>query len=135
LFKTGGATTVKVTRMNIKLSTINLEVSDPEASKQFYVNALGMTLNPKRSHSRDFLYLESAGCHLTLARRDPPDGQKPCRSVELGFEVDDLPAVQKQFASQNINGFKPQKMGWGEVIEGCDPDGHRVILYRLDQQG
>lgn len=135
LFKTVGPTSLKVRRMNIKLHTINLEVMDPEAAKEFYVEALGMSVNPQRSHGPDFLYLESAGCHLTLAKREPAGAQAPCRTVELGFEVDDLPAVQNHLASRNVSGFKPQKMGWGEVIEGQDPDGHRVILYRLEKRG
>ncbi len=121
--------------MTIKLHTVNLEVTDPEASKKFYVEALSMTENQERSHSPDFVYLESAGCHLTLAKRDFQSDQEPSRTMELGFLVDDLDALKTHLTARNVSAFKPQKMGWGEVIEGQDPDGHRVIVYRLDQRG
>lgn len=120
--------------MMIKLHTVNLEVADPDAAKKFYVDALGMTENVQRSHPPDFVYLESAGCHLTLAKRDVESAAKPSRTMELGFLVDDLAALTTHLTERNVNGFKPQKMGWGEVIEGHDPDGHRVIIYCLDHQ-
>ena len=128
-FKTGGEKGAKVDAMKIKLHTVNLEVADPEAAKQFYVDALGMTENLERSHRPDFFYLESVGGHLTLARRDLASSEGPTRTVELGFQVDDLAAFKSHFENSNLNGFKPKSMGWGEVIEGHDPDGHRVILY------
>ncbi len=115
--------------MKIKLATINLEVSDPQASKRFYVGALGMTENLRRSHAPGFVYLESDGGDLSLATPQEAAAAEPSRTMELGFEVDDLTALQTRFAEQGIMGFHPQSMGWGEVIEGHDPDGHRVIVY------
>ena len=120
--------------MKIKLHTVNLEVADPQAAKRFYVEALGMSENLQRSHAPGFVYLESAdgGSHLTLATsQGVAPGAKPSPTMELGFEVDDLAALQTRLAETGVTGFKPQRMGWGEVIEGHDPDGHRVIVYRL----
>lgn len=134
-FKTRSVKTVKVGAMKIKLHTVNIEVVDPEASKRFYVDALGMTEDLKRSHPPGFFYLESGACHLTLAKRDDAGGEKPSRSVELGFLVDDLASLKTRFSERNVTGFKLQSMGWGEVIEGHDPDGHRVIVYSLAQNG
>jgi len=42
-----------------------------------------------------------------------------------------LEALQARFAAQGISGFRPQRMGWGDVIEGRDFDGRRVIAYQL----
>ena len=49
--------------------------------------------------------------------------------MELGFEVDDLPKLQTRLTDAGITGFSAQAMGWGDVIEGHDLDGHRVIVY------
>lgn len=121
--------------MKIKLHTVNLEVTNPKTAKQFYVDILGMTENLERSHPPDFIYLESAGCHLTLAKRELPSGEKCSRTMELGFLAEDLKALQARLRERNLNGFRPQAMAWGDVIEGHDPDGHRVILYSLNQGG
>ena len=120
--------------MMIKLHTVNLEVADPTASKRFYTEALGMIENPQRSHLPDFVYLESASCHLTLAKREHANGEPCSPTMELGFLVDDLATLKANLMEKNVNGFRPQTMGWGDVIEGHDPDGHRVIVYSLLQR-
>ncbi len=115
--------------MKIKLATINLEVADPQRSKRFYIDALGLTENMQRSQAPGFVYLASEGGDLTLATPREAVAAEPSRTMELGFEVDDLNALQARFAAQGVTDFKPQSMGWGNVIEGHDPDGHRVIVY------
>ena len=114
-----------------KLATINLEVADPQRSKRFYVEALGLTENAERSHAPGFVYLESDGAGITLATSQEVPGAEPSRTMELGFEVDDLRAVEARFTEHGITGFRSQSMGWGDVLEGHDFDGHRVILYSL----
>ena len=70
--------------MKIELHTINLEVVDPQTSKRFYIDALGMSENAQRPHAPGFVYLESAGANrrvgaaecpslLLLVHRDRPD--------------------------------------------------------------
>ena len=115
--------------MKIKLATINLEVADPQASKRFYIDVLGMTENAHRSHEPSFVYLDSEGCDLTLALPPAGGGAEPSRTMEVGFEVDDMAALKARLEERGVTGFKPQSMGWGDVLEGHDPDGHRVILY------
>ena len=128
-FKTMARRGEYLARMKIKLHTINLEVADPQTSKRFYIDALGMTENLRRSHAPDFVYLESAGGNLTLAAPRAAAGAEPSRTTEIGFEVDDLEALREQFGRQGVLGFTSQSMGWAEVIEGHDPDGYRVIVY------
>lgn len=115
--------------MHIKLATINLEVADPERSKRFYIDTLGMRENTQRSQPPGFVYLESDGGNLTLATPQEAVAAEPSRTMELGFEVDDIAALRAKFTEQHITGFEPQSMGWGEVLEGHDPDGHRIIVY------
>ena len=115
--------------MKTKLATINLEVTDPQRAKRFYIDALGMSENLERSHAPGFVYLESAGGHLTLATPQEAAGAEPSRTMELGFEVDDLKALEARFLELGISGFQPQHMGWGDVLEGHDLDGHRLTVY------
>lgn len=117
--------------MSAKLATINLEVADPQSSKRFYIDALGMVENLERSHAPGFVYLESAGASVTLATPETAPTAEPSRTMELGFEVDDLAALVRRFSEYGVDDFVSQSMGWGDVLEGHDPDGHRVIVYKF----
>ena len=115
--------------MKIKLATINLEVADPDRSKRFYIDVFGMSENLDRSRPPGFVYLQSAGADLTLATPQEAAAAEPSRTMELGFEVDDLAALATRLAEHGLSGFRPQNMGWSDILEGHDPDGHRVIAY------
>jgi catechol 2,3-dioxygenase-like lactoylglutathione lyase family enzyme len=119
--------------MKCKLQTVNLEVADPERSKRFYMDALGMAENAERSQPPGFVYLESDGCHITLAAAENGAIPAPSRAIELGFEVDDLAALRSHFSDLGIRDFEPQSMGWGEVVEGRDRDGNRIIVYSFSR--
>ena len=113
----------------VKLATINLEVADPQRSKRFYLDALGLTENVNRSHAPGFVYLESEGVAVTLATPQEASAAEPTRTMELGFEVADLRALEARFAENGVTNFRSQSMGWGDVLEGRDLDGHRIIVY------
>jgi len=121
--------------MNTKLASINLEVADPERSQRFYTEALGMVEDPRRSHPPGFRYLSSAGCDLTLALPAEAGPPEPSRTMEIGFEVDDLEAFKRHLDASGFGGYREQSMGWGEALELLDPDGHRVIVYRFKDGG
>ena len=118
--------------MNIRLASINLEVADPQRSKRFYIDGLDLRENAGRSHPPSFVYLESDRVAITLATRE--DGTQPAApssSMEIGFELDDIEALRARFAERGITGFVRQSMGWGEVSEGHDADGYRVVIYQF----
>ncbi len=117
--------------MNIRLATVNLEVADPQASKRFYVDLLGMTEDERRSHAPGFVYLRSAGCDLTLAARQGAPAAGGAAPVEIGFEVDDFAAARAHLEAHGPKDAVVQNMGWGEAIELRDPDGHRIVIYAL----
>jgi len=120
--------------MRIRFATLNLQVADPQRSKRFYIDGMGMRENEERSHAPCFVYLDSDGVAVTLAsREDGAEPAPPSPSIEIGFEVDDLDALQARFAERGIAGFVPQSMGWAEVLEGQDADGHRVIVYQFSR--
>ena len=124
-----GASSRKVIRkMKIHLATINLEVRNLEKSARFYTEVLGMTENLQRSHPPGFRYFESNTAHLTLQNSN---GQPVGKSSELGFACDDLEEVAARLKTFGVQDYTEQKMGWGSAIETCDPDGHRIIIYRM----
>ena len=120
----------KLTFMKAKLSTVNLEVADPQASKRFYMDVLGLVEDTRRSHAPGFVYLRGDGCDITLAAPEHGCASAPTRSIELGFEASDLEGVGRNLAEAGRPVVK-QSMGWGSAVETQDLDGHRVIIYRL----
>ncbi len=114
--------------MKLTLRTINLEVTDVARSKLFYVNVLKMDEDLARSHPPSFAYLTSAAAAITLTT--PPDGGElaPSRSIEIGFETDDIEQFEASLKAAGISGRR-QSMGWGDAVELSDPDGHRIIVY------
>jgi catechol 2,3-dioxygenase-like lactoylglutathione lyase family enzyme len=115
--------------MKTKLASINLEVADPEQSKRFYLDVLGMVEDTRRSHRPDFVYLRSDGCDVTLARPHEGLGAEPSRTMELGFEVDDIAAMKTHLSTHGVPDYREASMGWGDAIELRDSDGHRVLIY------
>ena len=115
--------------MKIKLASINLEVADPERSKRFYLDVLGMVEDNQRSHPPGFVYLRSDGCDMTLAAPREATGAEPSRTMELGFEVDDIAAMKAHLSCCSTTKYREQSMGWGDALELRDSDGHRVLIY------
>jgi catechol 2,3-dioxygenase-like lactoylglutathione lyase family enzyme len=112
-----------------KLATINLQVADPQRSKRFYMDALGMIEDVRRSHPPTFVYLRSDGCDVTLATPQETSEAQPSRTIELGFEVDDIAAMRAHLSALSIPDYREKSMGWGETLELRDSDGHRVVIY------
>ncbi len=117
--------------MKIKLASINLETADPQKSKRFYLDLLGMEENKERSHGDAFVYLAGGGCDITIATPEQGIAAEPSRTMELGFEVDDIEEARARFARAGYNDVESKSMGWGEVLETRDADGHRVIVYQF----
>ncbi len=121
--------------MKAKLATINMQVADPERSKRFYVDVLGMVEDLRRSHPPTFVYLRSDGCDVTITTPLEASGAEPSSTIELGFEVDDIAAMKSHLSAVGIPDYREESMGWGEALELRDPDGHRVVIYSLKWAG
>lgn len=121
--------------MRAKLATINLQVADPERSRRFYVDVLGMVEDTQRSHPPAFVYLRSDGCDITIATPPEASGAQPSRTIELGFEVDDLVGMRAHLSAQGVRDYREESMGWGRVLELRDCDGHRIVIYSLKPEG
>jgi len=115
--------------MRTKLATINLQVSDPQRAKKFYVDVLGMVEDTRSSHPPAFVYLRSEGCDMTLALPQESSCVEPARGIELGFEVDDIMAMRTHLSKSGVEDCRQQSMGWGDALELRDGDGNRVLIY------
>ncbi|QEH32053.1 Glyoxalase-like domain protein [Aquisphaera giovannonii] len=121
--------------MRTKLATINLQVADPQRSRRFYEDVLGMVEDARRSHPPSFVYLRSDGCDLTLATPPESSGAQPSRTIELGFLVDDIEAMKSHLSARGIRDHREESMGWGRALELRDEDGYRIVIYSFERAG
>ena len=117
--------------MKTKLATINLQVANPERSKRFYLDVLGMVEDTERSHAPVFIYLQSNGCDITLATPQEAHGAQPSRTIELGFEVDDIAAMKTHLSACGVRNYREESMGWDQALELRDNDRYQVLIYSL----
>ena len=69
---------------------------------------------------------------MTLASPREALGAEPSRTMELGFEVEDIGAMKAHLAARGIRDYREESMGWGDAIELRDGDGHRVLVFEID---
>jgi hypothetical protein len=93
------------------------------------MDALGMIEDARRSHPPAFVYLLSDGCDVRLATPQDASGAQPSRTIELGFEVEDIAAMRAHLAAHGIPDYREESLGWGETLKLRDSDGHRVLIY------
>lgn len=111
----------------IQLASVNLIVKDIEAVERFYVDVLGLTVDTERTNRPCFVLLRAANCMVILQQAaSTPATSDPDSPLELGFEVDDVSAMQRKLGDRAV----VQQMGWGSAIETRDPEGTRLNLFR-----
>ena len=120
--------------MSIRIATINIEVRDVALAKKFYMRAFGMTENERRSHPPSFAFLESGSVALTLTTPVESTRPEPSKTIEIGFETDDLAAAETNLVAAGAQGVQQKSMGWGDAIELHDLDGYRIVVYSFKRQ-
>jgi catechol 2,3-dioxygenase-like lactoylglutathione lyase family enzyme len=108
----------------IELGSVNLVVRDMAAAERFYVEVLGLRVDPERSNRPSFVLLRAANCMIILQQAKSIDSES---GIELAFAVDDVDGMKQKLGDRAV----VQQMGWGNAIETTDPEGTRLNLFRL----
>lgn len=118
---------------------VTLVVKDLEASRRFYVGALGMMEVPRPAFSFDGLWFQAGATqiHLILeysgsgpAGNLLPADKRTTRTHHLAFAVADADAAVGELRAKGVailSGPKPRPDGYLQVFV-TDPDGHVVEL-------
>ncbi|GGR15636.1 VOC family protein [Deinococcus ruber] len=116
------------------LSNLNLLVTNVEVSQRFYEQALGLTLDVRRSAPPAMLILQTAsGCSLSLkdAQTEAAEKRAGPGDIELGFETQDLDTVHAALQTFGVMVTEIQEQGFGRTFDARDPDGHHLVIYTL----
>jgi catechol 2,3-dioxygenase-like lactoylglutathione lyase family enzyme len=113
--------------MKIKLHEVELFSQDPQASRAFYANVIGLDLN----HSEDGLNVFDtgwAGVDFDTSRHMP--GKQ-----RLGFVVESLEAFRASLAGKQVKVEGPMASHLGmRILRLEDPDGNIVEVQELSTE-
>ena len=134
---TGATTTLPkgAAMQGLKLSYVNLYVSDLARSLDFFANTLGLAVQHSDA-SFGYASLDAGPVRMGLAQVDMQDEEQRAhvgRMTGLGFAVPDLEAACAALERKGVAfPMKPSKQPWGGFMALFeDPDGNRFYLDEL----
>ena len=116
---------------NLRLSYVNVEVSNLDRSVAFFRDAVGL---PLKFADGQFGYasFETPGAGFALAQS--PEGSVVGRHTGIGFMVEDLDAAHEELVAAGVDFTRPPtKEPWGGYMAVfADPDGNTFYLDQID---
>ncbi|MBI3953144.1 MAG: VOC family protein [Chloroflexi bacterium] len=106
---------------------MTLAVADYRASRDWYINTLGLKLEFEAPERRAAAVQD--GFSFTLFLEETP-GPAPPPSCILTFQVDDVEAKYRQLIVAGVSFVHPpQRVFWGYGAELRDPSGYSIWLW------
>lgn len=120
--------------MEVLTSRILLRPTDPERSREFYRDQLGLAIYREfgTGPERGTVFFLGGGGLLELSGRS---GQPPGDAVRLWLQVRDLEATAKELAGRGVPVLRgPKREPWGLVeMWVADPDGVRIAVIEVPE--
>ena len=111
----------------IKLNHVSLAVSDYRASRDWYVNTLGLKAEFELPDRRVAAVQDDADVTLILFESKVDIATT---ASTFAYEVDDVEATHRALAARGVRFvYPPQRNDWGYGAELLDPDGYRIRLW------
>jgi predicted enzyme related to lactoylglutathione lyase len=110
----------------MKFDHLNLPVSVLERSRDWYLSALGLTVEFEVPERRAVALQDGAGFTIFLEER----AGAAANGVAMWFQVEDVDATFKAWTERGVAFVHgPQKNFWGYGAELADPDGYLIRLW------
>ena len=111
----------------VKFDHMNLPVSDPDASCDFYVKTFGFKVEFEVKERRTIAIQDDAGFTIFLyPAAKSLDGAK----CSLALQVDNVDGVYSKLSREGVKFSNPPgKYFWGYGAELFDPDGYQLMLW------
>lgn len=111
----------------VKLDHLSVQVRDAHASRDWYVEHLGFTVEFEIPERGIVALQDDAGLTLFLETSASAD---PLPSCTLFLQVDDVERLYRSLSAKGVRFDKqPQKLFWGYGAELFDPSGYRIGLW------
>jgi predicted enzyme related to lactoylglutathione lyase len=111
----------------VKFDHMNMPVSDPIKSRDFYVQTFGFKVEFEVLERRTIALQDDAGFTIFLyPAAKPLDGAK----CALTLQVENVDEVYKKLTREGVKFSNPPgKYFWGYGADLLDPDGYQVLLW------
>ncbi len=116
----------------VRVSHVELGVSDLARSREFYEAALGLVVTDETDDALFLRGLEEGSHHSLVLRRE-----KAGRCLRLGFRVrseDDLDKAHDYFAERDLGAEWVEMAGQGRTLHARDPFGHPLAFYARQER-
>ena len=118
------------------LGFVLLFVSNPQKSALFYQELF--EIKPIEESPTFVMFALKNGVMLGLWSQHTaePLVKAPSGAMEIGFAVDDVDVAYESFGKKGVTIIqKPTDMDFGRTFVFTDPDGHRIRIYKLHENG
>lgn len=117
--------------VHVLSSRVLLKPADPDASRQFYGQTLGLAVYREfgTGPERGTVYFLGGGFLEVSGRSEAP----PAETLQLWMQVADCAAAHEEVSARGARVLRPPvREPWG-LIEMwiADPDGHRMVLTEV----
>ncbi|MGW1818695.1 VOC family protein [Streptomyces sp. NPDC002125] len=117
--------------VHVLSSRVLVRPGDPEASRQFYGQSLGLAVYREfgTGPERGTVYFLGGGFLEVSGRSEAP----PAQTLQLWMQVADCAAAHEEVSARGARVLRPPvREPWG-LIEMwiADPDGHRIVLTEV----
>jgi len=111
---------------------VTLMVKDVERSVKFYRDDLGLRQTVR--YGNEWVELQAPGTVIALHSNREPKASRPPKTMSIGFQVKNFDATVAKLEKKGVT-FKIVEEEFLRRADFADPDGHRLYLMELRQQG
>jgi catechol 2,3-dioxygenase-like lactoylglutathione lyase family enzyme len=113
-----------------KVQVVSVPVSDPDRSKDFYVNVLGMELlqDMPMGESMRWIQVSPKGSEASITLVTWFDSMAPGSLKGLVLETLDMEGAIAELATRGFVEGEIDEQPWGRFIMFEDPDGNGIVL-------
>ena len=123
--------------MDMKIEVVMLGVTDPDKTKEFYVDKVGFNADHDHTVTEGlrFIQLTPPGSACSIAFGEGITDAKPGSSRDLMIVIEDADAAHKELKDRGVDVSDVDEQQWGRFVYFSDPDGNTWALQELVPQG
>jgi predicted enzyme related to lactoylglutathione lyase len=111
----------------VKFDHMNMPVTDPKASRDWYVRNFGFQIEFEVPERNTIAIKDDADFTIFLY---PPQGSIAAAKCSLTLQVDNVDAKYDALVARGVKFVNPPgKYFWGYGAELRDPDGYQILLW------